>query len=677
MSELSTDPKLQMQSLCERLARYSYEYYVLESPSIPDAEYDRLFLQLKALETAYPHFILSYSPTQRVGEKPAAGFENIAHVEPMLSLDNVFSRQDFLQFFKRIAEPFSTAMLSLCCEPKMDGLAVNLRYENGYFVSGATRGDGRTGEDITSNLKTIPALPLRLSTEAPPAVLDVRAEVYMPLAGFSALNKRLRQQEEKTFANPRNAASGSLRQLNPKVTAQRPLRLYCYGIATYQQLPMIQTHQAALACLKKWGLPVNPLIRTVHSLDACYVYYEEMRVKRMQLPYEIDGVVYKVNAFQQQNTLGYSNRAPRFAVAYKFPAQEEITLLEQVNFQVGRTGIITPVARLKPVMLAGVWVTYATLHNMEEIQRKDLRLGDQVVVRRAGDVIPEVVSVVLAARDSQETSMIQAPQHCPSCQCPLFHPPGQKSLRCVAGLACPAQRTASLRHFVSRSAMHIEGIGEQLCELLVKQEKVKTPADLYSLSLQDLLSLPGLGVKSAKKLLSAIETSKQTTLARFLYALGIREVGEATAEKLAENFLTLEALAKADLTSLVKIPDIGELMAQHIQAFFIDQSNQAMISRLVAAGINWAPMTKALIVEQSLVSSPWQGKQLVLTGSVEGYSRDSLRAYLTAQGAKVQNQLSKKTDYLIVGDNPGSKLEKAKALGVSIYPATRLLEEIL
>lgn len=662
--------KADIEKLRETINWHNYQYYVLDNPSIPDAEYDKLFQALQSLEASHPEFITPDSPTQRVGAKPAAGFAELHHDIPMLSLENAFTEEDVLAFAKRIHERLTmTEPILFTCEPKMDGLAVSLIYEHGKFVRGSTRGDGVTGEDITVNLRTVGAIPLVLVGQDHPDKLEVRGEVYMPLAGFLALNEKAAKHGEKTFANPRNAAAGSLRQLDPKMTAQRPLRIYCYAIANTHDLPSLTSQYQSLQQLKSWGFPINPLIRQVTGISACLDYYRELSLKRDKLSYEIDGVVYKVDDFHLQEKLGYVSRAPRFSIAHKFPAQEKITILEAVEFQVGRTGVLTPVARLKPVFVGGVTVSNATLHNMDEIDRKDLRIGDTVIVRRAGDVIPEVVGPVLESR-SKHSKRIIPPTHCPVCGADVIKPDSMAVLRCMGGLYCDAQRKEALKHFASRKAMDIEGLGDRLIDQLVNINKVRTPADIYRLTLTEIAGLERMGVKSAENLLEAIEKSRHTTFARFIYALGIREVGEVTAKILTKYFSTLEALASASIQDLEQIKDIGPVVAQNIFTFFKQSHNQDVIRDLLARGIVW-PHGQ---VVSHVTSHIFTGKTLVLTGTLATMSREEATARLEMLGAKITSSVSQKTDFVVVGENPGSKLAKAEQLGIKILAENDFLQ---
>ncbi|SEH79097.1 DNA ligase (NAD+) [Rheinheimera pacifica] len=662
----------QLQQLRQQLEEYSYQYYVLDNPTVPDAEYDRLYRQLQQLETEHPQLITSDSPTQRVGAAPLAKFGQVSHSIPMLSLDNAFDAADFSAFYKRMAERLdNSAEFSFCCEPKLDGLAVSIRYENGILVQAATRGDGYTGEDITSNVKTIRAVPLKLKGKALPAVLEVRGEVFMPLAGFTQMNDRARAAGEKVFANPRNAAAGSLRQLDPKISAQRPLMFYAYAVGAVddpQGLLSSQSHYQRLMQLKDWGLPVCPEIRLVSGAEQALAYYQDILQRRSQLAYEIDGVVIKVSDLAQQQALGFVARAPRWAIAFKFPAQEMLTTLLDVEFQVGRTGAITPVARLEPVVVGGVTVSNATLHNQDEIARLGVKVGDSVIVRRAGDVIPQIVSVVLEQRPQTAEDIVFPPQ-CPVCGSQVERVSGEAVARCSGGLFCAAQLKESIKHFVSRKAIDIEGLGDKLVEQLVDQQLVKTPADIYGLDMAALVGLERMAEKSALKLLSAIEQSKQTTLPRFIYALGIREVGEATALNLANHFATLANVQQATLEQLLEVADVGTVVAEHVKSFFAEPHNQSVIKALEDAGINWPVIEQLAQTEQ-----PLAGQTIVLTGTLVSMGRDDAKARLQRLGAKVSGSVSAKTHAVIAGDNAGSKLAKATELNVPVWSEQQMLD---
>lgn len=660
------DIVLQIEKLREALRNYDYHYYVLDEPLVPDSEYDRQFRALRELETQYPELITSDSPTQRLSHNVSSQFQEVQHRTPMLSLNNVFSDAELQAFVERIADKLERDenTLVFSAETKLDGLAVSLTYEHGLLTQAATRGDGEKGEDITANMKTVQAVPLRLRGEILPTRLEVRAEVFMPLSGFEKLNKEKAEKGEKVFANPRNAAAGSLRQLNPAITAERPLSLFIYGIAEAVDMPgLADSHYAQLQYLKTLGLPVSPLTQKVEGLAGCLKYYSEIAAIRDALEYEIDGVVYKLDSSMLQKEMGYVARAPRFACAHKYPAREEMTRLLAVDFQVGRTGALTPVARLEPVRVSGVTVSNATLHNMDEIARKDIRIGDTVVVRRAGDVIPEVVSAILEKRP-QDAMVIQAPKQCPVCHSEVFQEPDEAIIRCAGGLFCKAQLKRAIWHFASRKAMNIEGLGESLAEILVDQGLVENLADIYHIRESDFLSLPNMGKKSAENILDALEKSKSTTLKRFIFALGIREVGEVSAGILAKAYADMTALANATSEELMALKDIGPVVADHIRHFFGEPHNLTVIKRLLDAGIHW-PLSAA---QQQSISqdNPFYRKTLVLTGTLAAMGRDDAREHIERFGGKVSGSVSKKTDWVVVGQDAGSKLAKAEQLGVPI-----------
>ena len=632
-----------VEELREQLRLHNYRYYVLDAPLVPDAEYDRLFHELRQLEEQYPDFITEDSPTRRVGDKPLPGFQEVRHSERMLSLDNVFSDLELADFNRRVRERLGTDKpIAYTAEPKLDGLAISLRYENGKLVQGATRGDGERGEDVTSNVRTIESIPLRLLGHDYPAVLEVRGEVFMPKAGFEKLNERARKAGEKGFANPRNAAAGSLRQLDPRLTAKRPLAFYAYGLGQVAEA-IAGGHAEAMLALRKLGIPVSPELKYLEGIDQCLEYYANILARRDTLPYEIDGVVYKVDSFDEQARLGFVSRAPRWAVAHKFPAQEELTVVEDIEFQVGRTGAVTPVARLKPVTVAGVTVSNATLHNMDEIERKDVRIGDTVIIRRAGDVIPEVVQVV-PDRRPKGAKKPALPTRCPVCGSDVLRVEGEAVARCSGGLYCNAQRREGIKHFASRKAMDIEGLGDKLIEQLDEKGLVKTVADVYALKAGDVASLERMGEKSAQNLVAALEKSKSTTLPRFLYALGIREVGEATARSLANHFLTLEAIEQADEEALQQTPDVGPIVASHIASFFRQEHNIEVLQQLLAAGIHWPAIERP-----DALARPFADKSFVLTGALSR-PRDQIKAQLEGLGARVAGSVSKKTDYVVAGE---------------------------
>lgn len=662
----------QIDTLRQDLRRYEYEYHVLDNPTIPDAEYDRLFHQLKALEAAYPELITADSPTQRVGAKPLSGFAQIRHEIPMLSLDNAFSDEEFYAFVKRIEDRLIRLPdpLTFCCEPKLDGLAVSILYVNGVLTQAATRGDGTTGEDITANIRTIRNIPLQLLMDNPPTRLEVRGEVFMPHAGFERLNQQALEKGEKTFANPRNAAAGSLRQLDPKITSKRPLVLNAYGIGIAEGVDLPNTHYDRLQWLKSIGIPVNPEIRLCNGTDEVLDFYRDIQNKRSSLGYDIDGTVLKINDIALQEKLGFISKAPRWAIAYKFPAQEELTRLNDVEFQVGRTGAITPVAKLEPVFVAGVTVSNATLHNGDEIERLDIAIGDTVVIRRAGDVIPQIIGV-LHDRRPADARPIVFPETCPVCDSAIVRIEGEAVARCTGGLFCAAQRKEALKHFVSRKAMDIDGVGGKLIEQLVDRELIHTPADLFKLDLTTLTRLERMGAKSAENALASLEKAKHTTLARFIFALGIREVGEATALNLANHFKTLEALQNADLEALQQVPDVGEVVANRILAFWHEPHNVAVVNDLIAQGVHWETVETKEVTENR-----FKGKTVVLTGTLTQMGRNEAKALLQDMGAKVSGSVSAKTDFVIAGDAAGSKLTKAQELGVTVLTEEEFLAQI-
>lgn len=666
-----SDSKAKIDLLKAKINQHNYQYYVLDNPTIPDADYDALYRELQQLELADPSLITPDSPTQRVGGAALDKFGQVSHQIPMLSLDNAFDGNDFTAFYQRIAERLDEQnQFTFCAEPKLDGLAVSIRYENGQLVQAATRGDGYSGEDITSNIKTIRAIPLILLGDFPP-ILEVRGEVFMPLAGFHAMNEQARVRGDKVFANPRNAAAGSLRQLDPRITATRPLSFYAYAVGAIddpQNLLSNSSHYARLQQLKAWGLPVCPEIRQVTGLEAALSYHQHIGERRASLPYEIDGVVLKVDALAQQLALGFVSRAPRWAIAYKFPAQEKTTRLLDVEFQVGRTGSITPVARLEPVSVGGVTVSNATLHNNDEIMRLGVKIGDLVIVRRAGDVIPQVAAVVFEERPANARDIL-FPSQCPVCGSEVERVEGEAVARCTGGLYCQAQRKEALKHFVSRKAMDIEGLGDKLIEQLVDEKLVQSPADIYHLQWTALIGLERMGEKSALKLLEAIASAKQTSLPRFIYALGIRDVGEATALNLAQHFLTLDALRAASLEQLLAVPDVGTVVAGRLLHFFADAHQQQVIDALIAAGIHWPELAARVVSAQ-----PLAGQTIVLTGTLQSMGRDDAKDKLQQLGAKVSGSVSAKTHAVIAGDNAGSKLAKAQELGVAVWTEQQMLD---
>jgi DNA ligase (NAD+) len=658
--------------LRETLERYNYRYYVLDDPEVPDAEYDRLMLELRALEGQYPELLTPDSPTQRVGAAPVAAFGAVKHRLAMLSLDNAFSDDEVRDFDRRIRERLDTeGPVRYSAEPKMDGLAISARYENGVFVQGATRGDGETGEDITQNLRTIKALPLKLRAAPWPRVLEVRGEVFMPLAGFERFNREAIARGEKSFVNPRNAAAGSLRQLDPRITAARPLDLFIYGLGIVEGGELPAHHSETLQSLRHWGFKISPQSRVVAGAGGCLDYYREMGELRPKLPYQIDGVVYKVDDLELQRRLGFISRAPRWAVAHKFPAEEALTTVRDIEFQVGRTGALTPVARLEPVFVGGVTVSNATLHNMDELGRKDVRVGDTVVIRRAGDVIPEVARV-LPERRARGATPVTLPGVCPVCGSPVVREATQAVARCTGGRNCAAQRKEEIKHFASRRALDIQGLGDKLVEQLVDLDWVRTPADVFALRTDQLSTLDRMGDKSAQKLRSAIDASKHTTLARFLYALGIRDVGEATALALAQHFGDIASLRRAGEEELQRVPDIGPVVAKNVQAYFEDPENAAIVDRLLASGISWPRPPAA--ADSHVEPSELSGKIFVLTGTLESLTREAASAAIVQRGGKVSGSVSKKTHYVVAGADAGSKLRKAQELGVEVIDEAALLK---
>jgi DNA ligase (NAD+) len=657
----------EIQKLRNDINSYNYHYFVLDDPIISDAEYDRYFSQLRQLELEYPEYISSDSPTQRVGAKPLKDFPEVHHQVPMLSLENAFSDEDVLAFNERVQERLNNHQeIEYFCEPKLDGLAVTIRYEKGLLIRAATRGDGETGEDITQNIRTIKMIPLCLHGNDFPDVLEVRGEVFIPKNDFLVLNERAKEKGEKIFANPRNAAAGSLRQLDPSITASRPLAIFCYGIGVIEGDYKPQTHEDMLKHLQQWGLRVNPESKVATGIQACLAFYNNMQEKRNHLSYEIDGVVYKINDIASQKKLGFISRAPRWALAHKFPSEEVMTVVEAVEFQVGRTGALTPVARLKPVFVHGVTISNATLHNMDEVRRKNVYIGDTVIVRRAGDVIPEVVTSLPQHRPV-DAKVIELPTECPVCHSVIDQMEGEAVARCSGGLFCSAQRKEAIKHFASRRAMDIEGLGDKLIEQLVDRDLIKNPADLYGLSLDVLADLERMAEKSAQNTLDALEKSKKTTFARFLYALGIREVGEATAKHLAQHYSDLPPLFTATEADLQAIPDIGPVVAKHIITFFSEKHNHDVIDQLLGAGVHWEK------IEKKSHALPLTGKTFVLTGSLTTLSREEAKEKLESLGAKVSGSVSSKTHYVIVGEEAGSKLLKAQQLGIQVMEEAAFL----
>jgi DNA ligase (NAD+) len=645
--------------LREEINSHNYRYYVLDEPTIPDVAYDKLFGELSALEAQHPSLVTPESPTQRVGRAPASGFREVVHEIPMLSLGNAFTDQSVIEFDQRLKDRLGVSgPLAYSAEPKLDGAAISLMYEQGKLVRAATRGDGMTGEDVTHNVRTISSIPLVLQGTDYPARFEVRGEIFMPKTGFDALNEKVRRAGEKTFVNPRNAAAGSLRQLDPKITAERPLDIFVYAVGHVERGALPQRHSETLDDLRRWGLKVCPQSDVVEGAEGCLRFYREIGNIREGLPYDIDGVVYKVDKFEFQERLGFVSRAPRWAIAHKFPAQEQLTTVLAIEWQVGRTGAVTPVARLEPVFVGGVTVSNATLHNYDELKRKDVRKGDTVTVRRAGDVIPEVVQV-LRDRRPKKTTAVRLPRRCPVCRSDVIRAEGEAAARCTGGLFCSAQRKESLMHFASRRALDIDGLGSKLIDQLVEQGHVETPDDLFRLDESTLGAMERMGKKSARKLLDSLDRSKSTLLERFLYGMGIREVGEATARNLARHFGTLEAIGNASVESLEAVNDIGPIVAAHIHAFFRQSHNLEVIAGLRAQGINWPDPAP-----EASVGQVFAGMTVVLTGTLEEMTRDAAKEKIRALGGKVAGSVSGKTDLVIYGLNAGSKLEKARKLDV-------------
>ena len=656
-----------LEELRRQLNEYSYRYHVLDDPIVPDAEYDRLFHELVELEHEYPELVTRDSPTQRVGEQPLNEFPEVTHELPMLSLDNAFNNEDLEAFDKRVRDRLELAEVHYTAEVKLDGLAISLLYRDGKLVRAATRGDGTTGEDVTSNIRTIKSIPLALRTTGFPASLEVRGEVFMSKTGFEELNNRQRAQEEKIFANPRNAAAGSLRQLDPRITAARPLQFLAHGIGIVDAGAIPASHFEILQSLKLWGLPVSGEMERIAGIEKCIGFYRKIAAIRPQLPYEIDGIVFKVDDLGQQAELGFVSRAPRWAIACKFPPEEAVTEVLDIEVQVGRTGALTPVARLSPVRVGGVTVTNATLHNADEVQRKDVRVGDTVIIRRAGDVIPEVVRVMPEKRP-EASQAFTMPDQCPVCHSPAERVEGEAVLRCTGGLYCRAQTIQSIIHFTSRTALDIAGLGDKLVEQLFNEGLIRNISDLYHLEHEKVAALERMGDKSAENLLQAIETSKNTRFDKFLYALGIREVGETTARNLAAHF-QLDEIKEATQEDLCQVRDIGPVVAENIVRFFRDERNVSVVDKVISAGVRWDSM-------QTGSTAELQGKTFVITGTLASMSRNEARERLISRGAKVSGSVSARTDYLVAGENPGSKLDKARSLDVRVLDEAGLLDSL-
>jgi len=659
--------------LRRQIQLHNHHYYVLDAPQIPDAEYDKLFRELEQLEVENPHLITADSPTQRVGATPLQEFAEVMHTIPMLSLNNALDSHEMEEFDRRVRERLALDTIEYVAEPKMDGLAVSLRYEDGVLMKAATRGDGTTGEDVTHNIRTIKTIPLRLLNN-PPQLLEVRGEVFMTKDSFTKINQQHAETGERIFANPRNAAAGSLRQLDAKVTATRPLSFVCYGVGVIEPRFEYETYYSILQQLKQYGLPISQYLQTVVGIEECEDYQRRMSEQRDRLPFEIDGVVYKINSLAYQNQLGFVSRAPRWAIAYKLPPQEVLTQVVAIDIQVGRTGALTPVARLEPVAVGGVTVTNATLHNIDEIHRKDVRVGDTVIVRRAGDVIPEVVRVLVERRNG-DTPQFEMPSECPICGSAVAREDGESVARCTGGLFCSAQQKQAVAHFVSRKAMNIDGLGDKLIEQAIDSGLVKTLADIYSVTREQWASLPRMGEKSADNLLRALDKSKATTLDKFLYALGIREVGETTARILATHFGQLEKLQNATVEELQEVQDVGIVVANNIYTFFRQLHNLEVIAQLQQSGLQWQEVE--ITATKTAESAPFAGQTFVITGTLHSMTREDAKAKLLALGAKVSDSVSKKTNYLIAGENAGSKLSKAQALGIKILSEEEFLQLLI
>jgi DNA ligase (NAD+) len=669
MTEINQE-KAHIDALKSQLEEHNYQYYVMDAPSIPDAQYDRLMVELIALEKKHPELVNPDSPSQKVGGTPLSKFDTVVHEVAMLSLDNGFTEADLITFEKRLQDRLlSFTDMQFSCEPKLDGLAASILYENGVLTRAATRGDGQVGEDITQNVKTIANVPIKLRGENIPSRVEVRGEVFMPKAGFEQLNEMQKKAGSKVFVNPRNAAAGSLRQLDSRITAKRPLLFYAYsmGVIEGESLTELPLHTQRLAALGKWGIPLCKESSVATGADECVAYFAKIGEMRNSLSYDIDGVVFKVNDINLQQRLGFVSKAPRWAIAQKFPAQEELTTLLDVEFQVGRTGAITPVARLEPVFVGGVTVSNATLHNQDEIARLGVRIGDTVVIRRAGDVIPQIVSVVLEQRPHNVRDIV-FPSHCPECHSHIERIESEATARCTGGLVCGAQRKEAIKHFASRKAFDIDGLGDKIVEQLVDAGLIENPADLFRLNMPKLISLERMGDKSAVNLLNALNRSRATTLSKFLYSLGIREVGESTARNLALHYMTLEEIMQADIDSLKEVQDVGAVVAEHIFHFMREPLNLAIINDLIELGIHWPKMQKASEDEQ-----PFAGKTVVLTGTLSQMGRSEAKAKLQELGAKVSGSISVKTDLLIAGEKAGSKLSKAESLNVEVWDEAQMV----
>jgi len=669
MKPASASVRQRVERLRAEIDRHNHRYHVLDDPEIPDSEYDRLLTELRDLERKHPALVVPESPTQRVGGAPVEAFAQVRHHTPMLSLDNAFTPEEVVAFDRRVRERLETEKeISYACEPKLDGLAVSLTYRNGALEIAATRGDGSVGEDVTHNIRTIQSVPLRLTGKSVPGILEVRGEVFMSIAGFKEMNRRAIEKGEKVFVNPRNAAAGSLRQLDPRLAASRPLEIFFYGAGVVENGKLPGRHSAVLEMLRGLGLRTSPESRIVEGVDGLLAYYDEIGRRRDKLNYQIDGVVYKVDSLDQQRELGFVARAPRWAIAHKFPAEEAMTRVRAIEWQVGRTGALTPVARLDPIFVGGATVANATLHNFDELQRKDVRVGDTIVLRRAGDVIPEVVRVIMEKRPAR-TVLVRLPDRCPVCGSDVEREEGESVARCTGALVCPAQLKESLRHFASRRAMDIEGLGSKLVDQLVDQGLAKNAANLYRLTASQFAELDRMGDKSAEKLVKSLERSNETTFGRFLFALGIRDVGEATADSLARHFRTLEALRSSSVAEIEEVPDVGPVTSAHVHAFISEARNAKVINELIALGVRWPEIPASRSRSKDL-----EGQSFVLTGRLSSMSRDDAGDLVRELGGTVAGSVSKKTDFVVVGEDAGSKLMKATELGIKILDEDEFLK---
>ena len=662
------DIKDRLESLKKIIQEHDHAYYLLDDPLISDHEYDSLFKELKKIESENPHLITLDSPTQRVGGRPLDEFKQIAHKKPMLSLGNAFGNDELNAFYKRVTETLDITDIQFSAELKFDGLAISLFYENGFLKYAATRGDGLVGEDVTHNIKTMKVIPLRLRSNSPPKILELRGEVLMNKDDFLKLNEHQQEQNLKVFANPRNAAAGSLRQLDPAVTAKRKLQFFAYGLGEVDTSINFNYHSQMIDFIKDLGIPVSKYSEIVQNNKDMEAYFQKILGQRNALPFDIDGIVFKVNSIKSQNNLGFVSKAPRWAIAYKFPAEEAETIVNDITVQVGRTGAITPVARLKPVFVSGVTVTNATLHNEDEMNRKDIRIGDSVMVRRAGDVVPEVVRVILEKRPN-DAIKFSMPKQCPICGSDIERIDGEAAQRCTGQYKCNAQVKQGISHFISRKAMNIDGLGEKIVDQLFEQGMLKNIADIYKLDFNIIENMDRFGKKSVENLKESIEKSKKTTLGKFIYALGIRNVGEATSKELAVNFRSLDNLFNATVEDYLMVNDIGPIVAEFLVQYFHNENNQKIIKSIIASGITWPALKKI-----NAINSKLNNQTFVVTGTLNSLSRDEIKDLVEANGGKVSGSVSKKTSYVVVGDNPGSKADKASELGIPIITEINLME---